>query len=244
MNLSKNKLSVICFFIPFILYLSTLCPNLYWRDAGEFQVVAYQLGISHPAGSPLYDLVAKIFTFLPFGSIAFKVNLASAFFGAVLISLTFLLIIECLEIVFSPQDQKCIAPEWNNCGVFFCGFIHSLWNVSIQAFTKTFQNCFIVLIALLLVRGIKQTEKKPPLYLAAFLFGLTPGAHIIMILYIPALLLSLVILPKLYSLIPSGNHNYVRHLRCFYLSLPPVRSSTNPWSDWGNPKNVQILLSM
>jgi len=62
--------------------------------------VAFQLGIAHPAGSPLYALVAKLFTFLRFGSIAFKVNLVSAFFGALLILATFLLTTERLERIF------------------------------------------------------------------------------------------------------------------------------------------------
>src|SRR4030042_7150041 len=106
MNLSKNKLSIICFFIPFILYLFTVCPTVYWRDAGEFQVVAYQLGIAHPAGSPFYVLITKIFTFLPFGSIAFKVNLASAFFGAALLRLIFLLINECLKLIFPYENNQ------------------------------------------------------------------------------------------------------------------------------------------
>ena len=170
MNLSKNKLSVICFFIPFILYLSTLCPTLYWRDAGEFQVVAYQLGIAHPAGSPFYVLVTKIFTFLPFGSIAFKVNLASAFFGAVLISLIFLLINECLKCIFPSHNNKLWRVVSGALAASLYAVSDSLWQNSVVAEVYTLQNCFIVLIALLLVRGIKQTEKKSCLYLAGFSF--------------------------------------------------------------------------
>ena len=95
----RTAIAVLLFFATLILYLSSICPNMYWRDAAEFQAVAFQLGIAHPAGSPLYALVAKVFTFLPFGSIAFKVNLVSAFFGALLIVATFLLIIECLQLL-------------------------------------------------------------------------------------------------------------------------------------------------
>ena len=243
MNLAKNKLSVICFFIPFTLYLCTLCPTLYWRDSGEFQVVAYQLGIAHPAGSPFYALAAKIFTFLPLGSIAFKVNLASAFFGAVLISLVFLLLHECLKLIFPSHDNKHWRVLSASLAACLYAVSNSLWESSIVAEVYALQNCFIVLIALLLVRGIKHTEKKFCLYLAAFLFGLSSGAHIIMILYVPALLLFLWLFYR--------NSVRLSHLgiitmfvilgASIYLYLP-IRSSVNPYYDWGNPENVKNFI--
>jgi len=201
--------------------------------------VAYQLGIAHPAGSPFYALITKIFTFLPFGNIAFKVNLASAFFGAVLISLIFHLIKECLKLIFPSPTYK----HWRALSGALAASLYAvsaIWENSIVAEVYALQNCFIVLIALLLVQGIKQTEKKPCLYLAAFLFGLSSGAHIIMILYIPALLLFLWLFYR--------NSIRLSHLgiiimfvilgASIYLYLP-VRSSTNPYYDWGNPKNVK-----
>ncbi len=120
---------------------------------------------------------------------------------------------------------------------------NSLWQNSVVAEVYTLQNCFIVLIALLLVRGIKQTEKKSCLYLAGFLFGLSTGAHIIMILYIPALLLFLWLFYR--------NSIRLSHLgiiimfvilgASIYLYLP-VRSSVNPYYDWGNPENVKNFI--
>ena len=204
--------------------------------------MAYQLGIAHPAGSPFYALITKILTFLPFGNIAFKVNLASAFFGAVLISLIFLLINECLKLIFPSHNDK----HWRALSGALAASLYavsSIWENSVVAEVYTLQNCFIVLIALLLVRGIKQTEKKSCLYLAAFLFGLSSGAHIIMILYIPALLLFLWLFYR--------NSIRLSHLgiiitfvilgASIYLYLP-VRASVNPYYDWGNPKNVKNFI--
>jgi len=229
------------FFLPFILFIFTSCPNLYWRDAGEFQVVAFQLGIAHPAGSPLYALLAKAFTFLPFGSIAFKVNLFSAFFGAFLLAITFLLITECLETVFSPQNKD-VSLLSGTIAVSFLAVSHSLWYYSIQAEVYTLQNCFIVLIALFLVRGLRNGEKNS-LYVAAFFFGLSTGAHIIMILYIPALFFFLwLFYRKFFS--PSQLGLVVLFVilgASIYLYLP-VRSSVNPYYDWGNPENIKNFM--
>ena len=232
---------VVLFLLFFILSLLTICPNLYWRDAGEFQVVAYQLGIAHPAGSPLYALVAKVFTFLPFGSIAFKVNVVSAFFGVFLLFITFLLITECLEIAFSPQSKN-VSLLSGTIAVSFFAVSNSLWYNAIQAEVYTLQNCFIVLVALFLVRGLL-TGEKASLYAAAFLFGLSTGVHIIMILYIPAFLFLLWLFYRK-SFSPSKLGIIVMFIilgASIYLYLP-VRSSINPYYDWGNPENIKNFM--
>ncbi len=78
------------------LYLSTLAPSVVtlFDDSLEFQLVTYQLGIAHPTGYPLYTSLGKLFTFLPFGDVAYRVNLMSAVFGAAAIALVYLLILQ------------------------------------------------------------------------------------------------------------------------------------------------------
>lgn len=62
--------------------LWTLAPDVSWGDSGEFITAVHTLGICHPTGYPLYVLTAKILTWLPFGSIALRVNVFSALCGA------------------------------------------------------------------------------------------------------------------------------------------------------------------
>jgi len=239
----RPAIALLLFFSTFILHLSSICPTMYWRDATEFQTVAFQLGIAHPAGSPLYALVAKIFTFLPLGSIAFKVNLVSAFFGALLILLTFLLITECLELIFPEKNNGVFILSGAIAAAFYI-VSNSLWHNAIVAEVYTLQNCCIVLIAIFLVRSVTKQKKHRYLYLSAFLFGLSTGAHIIMILYIPALILFLVLFHrKSISLSLLGIIvMFVMLGASIYLYLP-VRSSTNPYYDWGNPENAQNFLT-
>jgi hypothetical protein len=59
-------------------YLITLNPSVPGGDSGELIVAAQTLASAHPTGYPLYVLVAKTFTWLPFGSVAWRVNLFSA----------------------------------------------------------------------------------------------------------------------------------------------------------------------
>lgn len=60
------------------LYVVTLAPSVQPADAGEFQLVSAVLGIAHPPGYPLYTMLGKLFTLLPFGNVAWRVNLFAA----------------------------------------------------------------------------------------------------------------------------------------------------------------------
>src|SRR5438477_12600101 len=62
----------------FAVYVLPLAPDLLPGDSGEFQLAIPLLGIVHPTGYPLYLLLGKLFTLLPFATIAARVNLFSA----------------------------------------------------------------------------------------------------------------------------------------------------------------------
>lgn len=66
------------FALPLAAYGLTLCPAVYVGDSGEMVALAHTLGVAQPTGFPLYCLLGKLFTWLPFGSIAARVNLLSA----------------------------------------------------------------------------------------------------------------------------------------------------------------------
>src|SRR5215831_1967577 len=84
LRLSKPSLfSVLIVFIASLLvYSFTLAPTVTLVDSGELIVAAKSLGVAHPPGFPLYVLLAHLATLIPIGSIAFRVNLASAIFAA------------------------------------------------------------------------------------------------------------------------------------------------------------------
>ena len=67
--------------ITSIVYLSTLAPTVAFWDCGEFITTSYRFGVPHPPGAPLYTLLGRLFSMLPFGEIAFRVNLLSAASG-------------------------------------------------------------------------------------------------------------------------------------------------------------------
>jgi hypothetical protein len=69
------------------LYYRTLAPDVLPGDAGEFQLVSALLGVAHPPGYPLYTLLGKLFTLVPLGNLAYRVNLLSAVISALTLAL-------------------------------------------------------------------------------------------------------------------------------------------------------------
>jgi hypothetical protein len=66
----------------FALYFFTLIPSVLPADNGEFQLVAWNLGIAHPPGYALYTMVGWLFSRF-FASPAFAMNLLSAILAAI-----------------------------------------------------------------------------------------------------------------------------------------------------------------
>lgn len=85
-----------------------ISPNVNTGDAGELITAAHFLGIAHPSGYPLYLLIVKSFTFLPFGNIAFKACLVSVLFGALSICLVYRIVHLCAGTEFPAILAACL----------------------------------------------------------------------------------------------------------------------------------------
>ncbi len=68
-------------------------------DYAEFQFSAAILGVPHPTGYPLYVLLGKLFTLLPFGDVAYRVNLSSAIYMAGAVGLLYAIGIKLLRLL-------------------------------------------------------------------------------------------------------------------------------------------------
>jgi len=88
----NRTLAVLLGLSALTLYLRTLAPGVLAGDAGEFQFVAYLGGIAHPTGYPLYLILGWLWShLLPWGNVAWRMNLFSALWGGVAVGLIYLL---------------------------------------------------------------------------------------------------------------------------------------------------------
>lgn len=166
-------------FSVFVLYLFTLSPGVLpytgaTQDSPALQVTVPTLGISHPTGYPTYMMLAHLFTYLPVGDVAYRVNLASAAFGTVAVILVYLLGMKLTGRVLAAAG-----------GALAFGVSRTFWSQALIAEVYTLHLAFMALVLLVLLVW-RERRKDRYLLLAAFLGGLAMTNHMTSGLLIPA----------------------------------------------------------
>lgn len=70
------------FLLVAAVYVWSMPRSVVLEDDGYFILAAYYNAVTHPPGYPLFVLISHLFTYLPVGTVAFRVHMASACFGA------------------------------------------------------------------------------------------------------------------------------------------------------------------
>jgi len=224
----------------FISYLLSSPPTILWRDTPEFANVAFTLSIAHPAGFPIYSLLVKPLTFIPFGSIAFKTNLASAIFSLLTVVLLFATVRLLIKRVYPSAPSPDIQISAAAASLLFAlGPI--VWHNAISAEVYTLNTLFIAGLIYFILRWLDGFDPRW-LYCSAFLYGLSVGNHATVALFLPGLL-------AVYFIYRQGRNfcQWIRAIFFFFLGLSvylylPVRSLVDPPLDWGHPRNLRNFL--
>src|ERR1035437_3451928 len=162
--------------ILFGLYISTAPPVMYLGDDGEVISAAYTLGIGHPPGYPLYMLYTKLFSYLPFGSIAYRANLAAGFLAVLIFLLFYLCGKQALAVIFEDENNNTrlssllAALIYSVSSVFWFEAIHSKGAIYLIMH-------LIVLLTLLSGMYYYRTKKLKYFYAAFFAAGFLIPAH-------------------------------------------------------------------
>lgn len=169
------------FVASFVLYVRTLASSLLYGDSAEFQTIAYTMGVGHPTGYPIYILLAKFFTFLPIGEIAYRVNLFSAFSAALTVILVYL-IGRKLGAIYAAAIYGSLALTLNPL----------FWKHASIAEIYTPSAACLALV-LLFVLQWKETDNPRWLFIAGLSGGLSLGIHTSVALSALAIILYLVV---------------------------------------------------
>lgn len=162
------------------LYGLTLGRTVGSADTFEFQVVTPQLGIAHPTGYPLYLILGKLWTWLPFGSAAWRLNLGTATYALIAVGLVYFIVRRLFE-----QPLPALLAG------LVLGIAPTLWSQAVAAEVYSL-NAMLVAAALLVMvvilgeRGTGNGERWKLFIPLAFLIGLGLTNHITTILLLPA----------------------------------------------------------
>lgn len=207
-TLTRYTLSLIApalFAATLWLYVASLAPSVVtmFDDSLEFQLVSYQLGIAHPTGYPLYTLLGKLFSLLPVGNIAYRVNLLSAVLGAATVTLLYGLtgqISREMRPLFPSLASS--TPAWakNELGpAHAAGLVSALflagswvfWGQATIAEVYTLNAFFMVALLYLTVSSGETGQLERRILGLAFVAGLALTHHRTILLLWPALALYL-----------------------------------------------------
>jgi len=160
-----SALALTLFIAALALYLRTLAPGLLYGDSAEFQTIAYALGLGHPTGYPVYVLLAKLFTFLPVGDVAYRVNLFSACCAALTVTFVFLI-----------TRRLGATPTPALFGALILAVEPLFWKQAAIAEVYTSGAAFLTLVFYAVLQW-RETKSPRWLFLAGFLGGLSLGIH-------------------------------------------------------------------
>jgi Protein O-mannosyl-transferase TMEM260-like len=176
------------FAIPAAIGIISASPEPYWLDSPEFTAAVQTLGIPHPPGHPLYVMLAKPFTLLPLGGIAFRVSLASAVFGALASFLLFKLISR-LVLETAPDLPLWIRELVALAAALIAAVSPGWWFQCVRAEVYSLQILLVLgaLYPLVLFCLAPSKTNERLLYVAAFVVGLgLSNHHYIMVVALPA----------------------------------------------------------
>lgn len=257
-NFIKSKIffTILSFVIPFGVYLKTLAPTVSFIDTGELAAVCIKLGIAHPTGYPLFTIVGRLFTLLPFGDEIFRLNFMCAVASSAALALFFNLLVFIFrefdgEVFSSKSKSVKLGGGLNELAVYLIslasvlilGFSTTFWNIANSLEVYSFHQFFVVAIIYSMLKAVNESGKKDSradIYwlLFAFLLGLSFANHLSTIF---------MSLGCLYFYFAVNKFNDVSFKRIALMAIPfliafsayiyfPVRAD-NPVLSWGYPAN-------
>jgi len=160
------RTALILFILSFAVFAFTAAPSVTLdEDSADFINGVLTLGIVHPPGYPLYTFLGYLFSQIPLGDHAFRVNLFSAFWGAL-----------CLGVMFLIMRILSISPTHAVFATLSLGFTTVFWSKTAIAEVYSF-NAFLIASIVFWILSYNRDKKKWQFYLTTLTTGLALSNH-------------------------------------------------------------------
>ena len=247
---------VLSFLVNFTLYVMTVAPTVTFEDSGELISAAYCLGVPHEPGYPLFTMLGKLFTLLPLGTVAFRVNLMSAFFTALAGVFVFSSMVLLIENIFitsrfwkntGSRSLKFLKYSVGLCAGLLFGAAYTSWAqaviTEVYGLNSLFTSLFVFL-TFLLTRQQEERKKRICFYALCLIMGLSLTNHTTSAMFIPLIAVYLYLFEKKllkdFTLLAKSFGFFFLGLLPFgYL---PIAAHRNPVINWGDPGNFVNFL--
>lgn len=251
-------------------YGVTMAPGLSWAnnsaDSGDLITAAATGGVAHPSGYPTYLLLARLFQFLPWGSVAFRTNLFSVVSTVLAAVIMYYMVI---KIPYGPIQNNKFAGLIS---AYAFGLSPLVWSQAVITEVYGLHTLFVVLILYFLPLRMDSSSGLQTRLdrLRGLVFGLGMGNHLTTVFLLPVVFINgIVTKSDVENVNLDTGHKNIWEIVCLrrnwrlnwgilttrigwsaigllvYLILP-LRASFHPPINWGNPvtfKNFYWLVS-
>jgi len=154
-------LAALVFLVSFVVYALTVQRSLSFWDCGEFIACSYILGIPHPPGTPLFVLLGRLASLIPFvEDISYRINYMSVISSAFTAMFSYLLTVKLVGYFFNSGEKtglnRYIAYIGGLAGGFFVAFGRTNWGNSVEAEVYGLALALSVMIIWLTLRYFEQ----------------------------------------------------------------------------------------
>ena len=213
-NRINNIVAVVVLAVASVTYLSTIEPTASFWDCGEFIASSYKLEVGHPPGNPVFQVIARAFTF--FGDkmhAAILINSMSALCSALTIFFLYLTIVHLVRRISEKKRELVYANGSNAAGaaegefslgdaiaMYAAGAVGALaycwsdtfWFSAVEGEVYAMSSLFTAVVVWAMLKWEEEADEKYAnrwIVLIAVLMGLSIGVQLLNLLTIPALVL-------------------------------------------------------
>ncbi len=189
--------AAIIFLLAALTYFSTVQPSVSFWDCGEFVASSFLMQVPHPPGAPLFLLLGRVMTLIPFASnLAFRVNTISVLTSAFTIMFLYLIAVRVIE-SFKGRDYKSFFDAFSTyiaagIGALSLAFADTFWFNAVEAEVYASAIFFIAIVVWLIMvwyRKADEPDNEKYILMIAYLMGLATGVHLMSLLTIPSIVM-------------------------------------------------------
>jgi Protein of unknown function (DUF2723) len=163
--------------VALAVYVRTMLPSTFFWDTGEAQTVPATLSIFHPTGFPVYAMLGWLWSQLPIGEVAWRMNLLSG----VCVALASGLVVLIAGHLIAERNRRLRTAAAGIAGLAFA-FAAEPWENATRADVHALNVLFVALLVWLLLAWAAAHRSGSAragrwLVVAALVFGLGIGAH-------------------------------------------------------------------
>ena len=191
-KLTRRIIGTFVFLLSTIILFLTVQPSVSFWDPGEISAASYSLMVPHPPGGPLWLIIGRFFSMLPFAAnIGFRINTVSVLSGSVSILLLYLISIKLIE-TYRGKNYKNTADAILTyvsaaIGALAFAFCDTFWFNAVESNYFSLSTLLFSLVVWLMMVWYDHADEhgsEKYIILMAYLIGLSFGVHLMSVLAI------------------------------------------------------------